>query len=279
MKIKIIADSSCDLFEIAGVEFTSVPLTIATEERAFVDDASLDIPQMLRYLAGYQGRSYTTCPNVEAWLRAYDNGEEIYVVTLSSNISGTYGAAVSAARLYQEEHPYAKIHIFDTLSAGPEVRMLVMKLAQWVKEGLPFEEICARGEAYMQQTRIFFSLRSFHNFAQNGRVNKTVAKLGSMLGIQIMATASETGTIEIMDKCRGEKGSLKKFMENIRSVGYAGGKISLAHCENPQFAKLLTDTIRKEYPNATIEVYETRGLCSYYAESGGILLGLELRKS
>ena len=279
MKIKIIADSSCDLFEIAGVEFTSVPLTIATEERAFVDDASLDIPQMLQYLAGYQGRSYTTCPNVDAWCRAYDNGEEIYVVTLSSNISGTYGDAASAARLFQEEHPGAKIHLFDTLSAGPEVRMLVMKLAQWVKEDLPFEEICARGEAYMQQTRIFFSLRSFHNFAQNGRVNKTVAKLGSMLGIQIMATASETGTIEIMDKCRGEKGSLKKFMENIRRVGYAGGKISLAHCENPRFAQLIADTIREEYPTADIEIYETRGLCSYYAESGGILLGLELRKS
>ena len=279
MKTKIIADSSCDFFEIPGVDFTSVPLTIATEEKAFLDDQTLDIPKMLQYLAGYQGRSYTTCPNIDAWCLAYEGGEEIYVVTLSGNISGTYGAAVTAARLYQEEHPEAKIHIFDTLSAGPEVRMLAMKLAQWVKEGLPFEEICVRGEAYMQQTRIFFSLRSFHNFAQNGRVNKTVAKLGSMLGIQIMATASETGTIEILEKCRGEKGSLKKFMENLRRVGYAGGNISLAHCENLRFAQLVADTIRKEYPTAAIEIYETRGLCSYYAESGGILLGLELRNS
>lgn len=279
MKTKIIADSSCDLFQMEGVDFTSVPLSIATDEKTFVDDSNLNILQMLQYLSGYEGRSYTACPNVDAWYRAYEGGDEIFVVTLSSNISGTFAAATSAAQLYQEEHPQAKIHIFDTLSAGPEVRMLAKKLAQWVKEGLPFEKICELGTAYMQQTRIFFSLQSFHNFAQNGRVNKTVAKLGSMLGIRIMATASPVGTIEIMDKCRGEKGNLKKFMENLQSVGYAGGGICLAHCQNPEFAQLLADTIREKYPNAHVEIYETGGLCSYYAEAGGILLGLELIKT
>lgn len=275
MAIKLIADSSCDMFELTGIDFTSVPLTIATEEQSFTDDKTLDIPKMLEYLAHYQGRSYSACPNVDAWCKAYAGGDEIYVVTLSSNISGTYGAAVSAAQIYKEENPHVKIHIFNTLSAGPEVRMLVQKIAQLHSEGKIFEEICQLGEAYMKKTRIFFSLQSFHNFAQNGRVNKAIAKIGGMLGIRIMATASDTGTIEIVDKCRGEKGNLKKFMENLEKAGYAGGKISLAHCQNPMFAQLLADQVRSVYPEASIEVYETGGLCSYYAEIGGILLGFE----
>ncbi len=275
MKRKLIADSSCDWFALAGVDFTAVPLTVSTEEKSFVDDENLDVAQMLRYMASYQGRSYTACPNVDAWLQAYQGAEEIFVVTLSSNISGTYAAAVTAGEIYKEEHPHTKIHIFDTLSAGPEVRLLVEKLAEDMQADLSFEEICARGEDYMEKTGILFCLQSFHNFAQNGRVNKTVAKLGGMLGIRIMATASAEGTIEIVDKCRGEKGALKKFLEKLEHAGYSGGKISLAHCENADFAKVIAEAVLSQHPNAKIDIYETRGLCSFYAEVGGILLGFE----
>ncbi len=275
MKRKLIADSSVDLFALGGMDFISVPLTIATDEKSFTDDECLDVTQMLDYLAGYTGRSYTACPNVEAWLQAYQGAEEIFVVTLSSNISGTYGAAVTAAQLYKEECPNAKIHVFDTLSAGPEVRLLVRKLAEDIGEALPFEEICQRGEAYMRKTGIFFCLQSFHNFAQNGRVNKTVAKLGGMLGIRIMATASDKGTIEILDKCRGDKATVKKFLDKLEKANYQGGKIALAHCENLPFAESLAQAVQEAYPAADIELYETRGLCSFYAERGGILLGFE----
>ena len=94
MKRRIIADSSCDIFEMEGIDFVSVPLTISTDERSFVDDKALDVDGMLTYLAGYEGRSYTACPNMEAWLQAYQGADEIFVVTLSSNVSGTYAAAV-----------------------------------------------------------------------------------------------------------------------------------------------------------------------------------------
>ena len=275
MKRKLIADSSCDLLALSGVEFITAPLTIATDERSFTDDEHLDVSQMLDYLAGYNGRSYTACPNVEAWLQTYQGAEEIFVVTMSSNISGTYNAAVTAAQLYQEECPNAKIHVFDTLSAGPEVWLLVRKLKEAMLSGLSFEEICEQGEAYMGKTAIFFCLQSFHNFAQNGRVSKTVAKLGGMLGIRIMATASETGTVEILDKCRGDKATIKKFLEKLEKAGYQGGKIALAHCENPRFANSLSQAVQEVYPDADIEIYETRGLCSFYAERGGILLGFE----
>lgn len=275
MKRKLIADSSVDLFALSGMDFASVPLTIATDERSFTDDEQLDVTQMLTYLASHIGRSYTACPNVEAWLQSYQGAEEIFVVTLSSNISGTYGAAVTAAALYKEECPNAKIHVFDTLSAGPEVRMLAKKLAEDISADLSFAEICQRGEAYMKKTTIFFCLQSFHNFAQNGRVNKTVAKLGGMLGIRIMATASDQGTVEILDKCRGDKATIKKFLEKLEKSGYQGGKIALAHCENLPFAESLTQAIKEAYLAADIEIYETRGLCSFYAERGGILLGFE----
>ena len=277
-KIKLIADSSCDTFAVEGVDFISVPLTISTQQRSFLDDQALDVEQMLAYLAAYKGRSYTACPNMDDWLNAYQDAEEIFVVTLSSGVSGTYAAANAAAKLHQEENPNVKIHIFNTLSAGPEVRMLTDKIAEQIRAGKSFEEICQAGEAYIKETRIFFALQSFHNFAENGRVNKTVARLGSMLGIRVMATASPHGTIEITDKCRGEKATQKRFLEKMAEAGYQGGKVYLAHCCAEEFAKSICAGIKEKYPSGEILIYETHGLCSFYAEKGGVLLGFEIAK-
>ena len=276
MKTRIIADSSCDILALEGVDFVAAPLKIYTDEAEFIDDEALDVDGMLTYLASYQGRSYTACPGVEVWEKAYAGADEIYVVTLSSGVSGTWGAAAAAAKLYTEEHPQVKIHIFDTLSAGPEVRMLAEKIAEDVKAGLPFEEVCSRGDAYMKKTRIFFALQSFHNFAQNGRVSKVVAKIGGVLGIRIMATASDKGTIEVVDKCRGDKGTLKKFLQKLQEAGYQGGRVHIAHCQNLEFAQGIAEAIKEAFSqDAQVHIYDTRGLCSYYAERGGILLGFE----
>lgn len=175
-KVRIVADSSCDISSMEGVSFASAPLTISTDERSFRDDGNLDVDEMLDHLAACEGRSYTACPNIADWLACYEGASIIYVVTLSSNISGTYNAAMAAADTYVREHPEAKIRVFDTLSAGPEVRLLVERIAQLVDEGKGFPEVCEQAEEYLGHTRVFFALESFRNFAQNGRVGKTVAK-------------------------------------------------------------------------------------------------------
>ena len=279
MKTRIIADSSVDIFELDGVDFLSAPLTISTDERDFVDDEKLDVDEMLDYLLAYKGRSYSACPNVDAWMSCYEGAEEIYVVALSSGLSGTYNAACTAAQLFTEKHPEAKVRVFDTKSAGAEVRLITEKLAELVRVGKGFEEICSRIDAYMRHTRIFFALESFHNFAQNGRVNKLVAKMGGLLGIRIMATGSPEGEIEIIGKHRGAQKTLKGFLECIREAGYNGGRIFIAQCKNSPFAEAISKAIKEIYAGAQIVIYETRGLCSYYAEKGGVLLACECEKA
>lgn len=273
--VRIVADSSCDKFVCDGVEFASAPLTISTDERSFVDDEKIDIDEMLDYLSKYKGRSYTSCPGINDWLKCYDGADIIYVVVLSSGVSGSYGAAVAAADIYKEKHPEVKIEVFDTKSAGPHVRLVVDRVANLVKAGAEFDEICSLTREYLKHTRVFFALESFHNFAENGRVNKTVAKLAGVLGVRVMATASPQGEIEIIKKCRGEQGTLKGFLECLEESGYNGGKCYIAQCKNLGFAEDISNAILSVYPHAAIDIYETRGLCSFYAEKGGILMSFE----
>ena len=209
MKRKIVADSSCDMWELNGVDFAVAPMTISTDNKHYVDNQELDVHLMSEDLAKYKGVSHTACPSAGSWLDCYEGYDEVFVVTLTGAMSGTYNSAMTAKGIYEEENENVKVHVFDSLSTGPEMRLLIEKLKEVNEQDLPFEEIVEKGQDYLNHTRLFFALKSLHNFAMNGRVSKAVASAIGVLNISIFATASEEGTIQQISKCRGEKKEVK----------------------------------------------------------------------
>ena len=275
MKRKIVTDSSCDIWELNGVDFAVAPMTISTDNKHYVDNQELDVRLMSEDLAKYKGVSHTACPSVGSWLDCYEGYDEVFVVTLTGAMSGTYNSAMTAKGLYEEENENVKIHVFDSLSTGPEMRLLIEKLKEMIEEDLTFEEIVEKGQDYLNHTRLFFALKSLHNFAMNGRVSKAVASAIGVLNISIFATASEEGTIQQISKCRGEKKVVKSMIEHLENAGYHGGKVRISHADNLKLAHNVRDKILELYPHADIIVYPMGGLCTYYAEIGGLLVGCE----
>ena len=275
MKRKIVADSSCDMWELNGVDFAVAPITISTDNKHYVDNQELDVHLMSEELAKYKGVSHTACPSVGSWLDCYEGYDEVFVVTLTGAMSGTYNSAMTAKGIYEEENENVKVHVFDSLSTGPEMRLLIEKLKEMIEEDLPFEEIIEKGQDYLNHSRLFFALKSLHNFAMNGRVSKAVASAIGVLNISIFATASEEGTIQQISKCRGEKKVVKSMIEHLENEGYHGGKVRISHADNLKLAHNVRDKILELYPNADIIVYPMGGLCTYYAEIGGLLVGCE----
>ena len=275
MKRKIVADSSCDMWELNDVNFAVAPLTISTDNKHYVDNQELDVHLMSEDLAKYKGVSHTACPSAGSWLDCYEGYDEVFVVTLTGAMSGTYNSAMTAKGIYEEENDNVKVHVFDSLSTGPEMRLLIEKLKEMIEEDLPFEEIVEKGQDYLKHTRLFFALKSLHNFAMNGRVNKAVASAIGVLNISIFATASEEGTIQQISKCRGEKKVVRSMIEHLENAGYHGGKVRISHANNLKLAHNVRDKILELYPHADIIVYPMGGLCTYYAEIGGLLVGCE----
>lgn len=275
MKRKIVADSSCDIWELNGVDFAVAPMTISTDNKQYVDNQELDVRLMSDDLAKYKGISHTACPSVGSWLDCYEGFDEIFVITLTGAMSGTYNSAMTAKGIYEEENENVKVHVFDSLSTGPEMRLLIEKLKEMIEEDLTFEEIVEKGQDYLNHTRLFFALKSLHNFAMNGRVSKAVASAIGVLNISIFATASEEGTIQQISKCRGEKKVVKSMIEHLENAGYHGGKVRISHADNLKLAHNVRDKILELYPHADIIVYPMGGLCTYYAEIGGLLVGCE----
>ena len=273
--VRIVSDSSCDLFTLDHEDFITVPLTVYTDERSFLDDETLNVTEMLDYLEKYKGRSYTSCPSVDSWLGAFRGAEEIFVVTVTSSLSGSYNSALGAARMYQDEVPEARISVIDTLSTGAEEVLALNELSSLLKQDLSFEEIDERIRTYIRKSRLFFSFFSIRNLVQNGRVNKTVAAALSVLNISVIGTATAEGKIAVTSKARGEKKSLQILVNDVKEAGFNGKKAVITHTENEAAAKALKQMVLEQFPDADIRIVATRGLCSYYMERRGVVISCE----
>jgi len=274
-KIKIVADSSSDMISFDDIAFCSAPLKIITANKEYTDNIDLNVENMVNDLLKYSGKSSTACPSPDDWLSAFGDAEFIFCVTITSNLSGSYNSACTAKGLYEEQYPDRHVHVVDSLSTGPEMQLIIERISKLINDGKDFNDICEAITEYCQHTGLLFMLESMKNLANNGRVSPLVAKAAGLLGIRVVGRASDQGTLEVIEKCRGEKKALPAIVENMRKLGFGGGKVIINHCFNPEAAERLKGLILDNFKDAEIIIGKCRGLCSFYAEKGGLLIGFE----
>lgn len=274
MRMKIVADSSANLLTIDNVDFKSVPLTINAGDKEFVDDETLDLSGMVNFMKNYKGKSGTACPGVGDWLDSFEGADVIFCFTISSKLSGSYNSALTAKQQFEEEHPDKKVYLVDTLTAGPMMKLIVEKTRDLIVEGKDAETVHAEILEYLDHTDITFCLESMNNLANNGRVSMAAATFAAVLGIRAVGDAVG-GVITARDKCRGEKKAIAGILKNMEELGYCGGRVYVDHCENLETAKKLEAYVKEKYPTAEFTFGVTRGLCSFYAEKGGLMIGYE----
>ena len=134
MKFKIVSDSSSNVLQFPGVSFSSVPLTINTAAAEYIDDECLDVARMVDEIKATKGKSGTSCPNVHDWLQAFEGADYIFAVTITSNLSGSYNAACIAKEMYEEAHPGRRVYVIDSLSAGPELVLMMERFYNMIME-------------------------------------------------------------------------------------------------------------------------------------------------
>lgn len=278
-KWKIVADSGCDYRQLAQLapdtEFVSVPLSIQIGDQTFVDDASLDIDQMVSVMQSTSEAATSACPSTQAYEEAFAGAENVIVVTITGGLSGSFNAARVACDMYLEEHPHVNIHLIDSLSAGGEMDLLVTEINRLIASGLEFEEVVSAITTYQENSKLLFVLAKVDNLVKNGRLSKLVGAVVGLLNIRMVGEASSEGKLELLQKARGHKKSVTAAWEEMKKAGYKGGRIIMAHRNNEKFFQQFSDLVKETYPEASIEEVATSGLCSFYAEEGGLLMGYE----
>lgn len=279
-KWKIVADSGCDYKELANLApdtlFQSVPLSIQIDGTDYVDDATLDIDYMMDAMYASSKAPTSACPSPQAYAAAYEGADNIIVLTLTGTLSGSFNSARVAKEMVLEEHPHVNIHLIDSLSAGGEMDLLVSELNRLIEKGLDFDQVVESITAYQQKTKLLFVLAKVDNLVKNGRLSKLLGTVVGLLNIRMVGEASSQGTLELLQKARGHKKSLTAAFEELQKAGYAGGRIVIAHRNNDKFCQQFSELVLATYPQADIELIPTSGLCSFYAEENGLLMGYEI---
>ncbi|HFI0639767.1 TPA: DegV family protein [Streptococcus suis] len=280
-KWKIVVDSGCDYRQLKNLapdtEFISVPLTIQVGDQAFVDDANLDIDHMMEVMEASKSAAGSACPSPQAYQAAYEGAENIIVMTITGGLSGSFNAARVARDMYVEEHPEVNIHLIDSLSAGGEMDLIVDEINRLIATGMEFEELVQAITTYQENSKLLFVLAKVDNLVKNGRLSKLVGTVVGLLNIRMVGEASSEGKLELLQKARGHKKSVVAAFEEMKKAGYNGGRIVMAHRNNDKFFQQFSELVKSTFPNAIVDQVATSGLCSFYAEDGGLLMGYEIK--
>lgn len=280
MSFKIIADSCCDLpaEQRKDARFEIVPLVLQIGDYQVVDDERFDQLDFIRRVAASELPARTACPSPERYMQAYScDADDVYVVTLSSPLSGSYNSAILGKALYEEEHaddPVKKnIHVVDSWSACCGEANIALKILSLAEEGLPFEEIVERIEEYKREMRTFFVLDNLDTLRKNGRLTGVKSVVASTLSIKPVMSAIE-GVIIQRGQGIGTKKALLKMVDIIqKEIARTEEKtLMITHINCFERAMVVRDMILKRCSFAKAIVVDGAGVATVYAGDGGIVV-------
>lgn len=277
MKWNIVADTSIDLFELEqsyeNINFSTVPFSLTVGDKIFVDDESLDKEELIREMSACKEASTSACPSTGAWLDEFEKEGYSVAITITSGLSGSYNSACAAKELLLEKEPDKKVYVIDSLSTGAESVLILRKLCQLVESGLDFDAVIEGVEEFKKTSRTVFALCCFDNLVKNGRMSKLKGFVANALGFWGIGIASTIGTIEIKGIARGQKKAINFIIDDMKERLGEVHELILDHCMNEAFANQLAEAVCAQWPDVKVTVMPTRGLCSYYAEKGGLIIG------
>lgn len=275
MSFRIIGDSCTDLpSELRNNEhIRKVPLTIQIEDETIVDDNTFNQLEFIRKMAESKNCPKSSCPSPEQFMNEFEGVDDIYIITLSGKLSGSYNSAELAKKLYLEDHPNKNIVVFDSLTASVGQTLIAMKILQTIEQGKKFEDVVRIVTEYRNSMKTKFVLESLETLRKNGRLNNITAVICSALNIKPIMGAEE-GVIIKIDQARGVERALLKMIKYIEEdVKNAKERIlGIAHCNNFERAIYVKEEILKRIPFAKCFISNTGGISSLYANEGGIIV-------
>ena len=260
-KVKIVTDSSSDLYDLGDFPFASAPLCIMTDEKSYVDNDELSVAGMVEDLEAYSGRSRTSCPNLGDWLAAFGDADEVYCITITSGLSGSYNSASSAALILREQFPQRKIYIVDSLGASSGYGLFMDLLADKRDAGMGIDDLYNWAmENRLKMNHWFFST-DLTFYVKGGRVSKASGFIGGVLNICPLLNMDERGCLIPRAKIRGKKKVIAEIVARMEQYADGGldydGKCYISHSHCYDDARAVADMVEARFPhlNGKVEIY------------------------
>ena len=277
MSYRIVVDRCGEFTEEMAKDshFVHAALNLEIDGNHFVDDETFDRLRFLDLVEKSPNCPKSSCPSPEVYRSAFDCGaDHLYAVTLSAELSGSYNSAVLGQNLYLEDHPDAKIHVFNSCSASVGETLLAKKIQECEEAGMEFEEVIKAVEAYQAERQTFFVLESLDHLRKNGRLSAVKAFVASALNIKPVMEGNKQGIIEQAGQARGMQKALRMMVELLveRMNKPEEKTVAIVHCNNEARAQFVKEEIEKRTKVKEIIILPSSGVSTLYAAQGGIIL-------
>ena len=276
MSFHIVCDSCTDLTEedLKKGCYTLVPLTLLVDGEEIIDDETFDQADFLAKVAASKESVKSACPAPESYMEAYSKADDIYVVTLSAELSGSYNSAVLGKNLYEEENGTKNIHVVNSRGAATTQVLIARKLNEYASQGMPFEEVVDKIEEYTTSLRTYFVLETLEVLRKNGRLSRLSATIAVALNIKPVMIGTRDGVIQKAAQARGMKKALAKMVEHMGSEGrdLTRRQFVISHCNCYERAVYVKELIKKHLHAEDVDIVDTKGVSSLYACDGGIIV-------
>lgn len=281
MKIKLMADSTCDLSQevIRKYDISIVPLIITIDGKEYRDRLDIDTDEFYSKLETFSSPPTTSQPSPSSYIEAVKEAEglgydEVLCICMSSGTSGSYQSAVLAKEILYTTYPDTKIRfeVIDSVSMSHGSGWLIVKCAMLREEGYTLEELMEYCEGIKFRIKHFLSVDDLSNLIRSGRISASSAIVGKVLGIKpIMSMKNTKG--QVVAKKRGHKQVLSYYLEEfIKKVDYDQTDfIIIGYTSDIHKAENLKNIIMKETEfNGTIYIMQMGVAVGTHVGLGGL---------
>ncbi len=275
---KVVGDSSTevDASFLAQYPTELVPFKLYLDGKEFIDDPQLDVDQFVEEMKRATSTPKTACPSPNDFLESFKGEEdEIYIVTISSKLSGTYNSAILAKNIYDSENPGKKaIHVFDSLGAAAGQTLVARKIHDYKRQGFTSEEIVKTVTTFISEITVLFISESLDNLIKNGRISKWKGLIASTLNILPIMGADGRGEIKLFEKVRNTNKAYLRLIELMQEGLSRNGRdiVVITHVGNPERANQIEEGVRKLDTVKEVVNLKCAGLSSLYADKKGIII-------
>lgn len=274
---KIIIDSCGELTEDMKKDghFVNVPLTLEVDDAQIIDDDSFDQASFIKAVAESPNAPKSACPSPNAYMVEMEcDADNIYLVTLSSQLSGSYNSACLAKDLFEEDDESKNVHVFDSKSASVGETLIALKIAECEEAGMSFEQVIEAVDAYIEEQHTFFVLETLETFRKSGRLSGLKAAIAETLNIKPVMGSTEIGYIQQLAKGRGMNQAIDKMTKCVMDVttNCENKIVAISHCNCPERALSLKKKMESLAKFKEIFIVDMRGVSTMYANDGGVIL-------
>ncbi len=221
--IALVTDSTCDLSQeiIDNYQINVVPLNISFGDSHYLDKVTMKPEQFYSTLESSSEFPKTSLINESTFTNLYSHLASYYdaiiAIHLTCQFSGTYQSSTKAAERIKNEFNKPVI-VIDSKNLSGALGLIVLRIAQAIEAGWQIETIADEVKTWINDAKIFVSVKSLKYMIKGGRVSKQKGFIANLLGINPIVSMDSNGKSVLMGQTFSQRANISKVMKHIKNI-------------------------------------------------------------